>query len=69
MGPSQSGAQSAQASRDLQIRHPSLCRSLLSDQDRVEDGKPVEIIRIISARAADKKKWRRYEQEIRAARR
>ena len=30
-----------------------------------EDGRPVEIIRIISARTADPKERRRYEQEIR----
>jgi uncharacterized DUF497 family protein len=30
-----------------------------------EDGLPVEIIRIISARAADRKERRRYEQETR----
>jgi uncharacterized protein len=30
-----------------------------------EDGQPIEIIRIISARAADRKERRRYEQEIR----
>ncbi len=30
-----------------------------------EEGKSVEIIRIISARAADRKERRRYEQEIR----
>ncbi len=33
--------------------------------DEDEDGEPVEIIRIISARAADRKERRRYEQEIR----
>jgi uncharacterized protein len=30
-----------------------------------EDGQPIEISRIISARAADRKERRRYEQEIR----
>ncbi len=30
-----------------------------------ETGQPIEIIRIISARAADRKERRRYEQEIR----
>jgi uncharacterized protein len=30
-----------------------------------EDGEPVEVIRIISARPADRKERRRYEQEIR----
>ena len=30
-----------------------------------EDGRQVEVIRIISARAADRKEKRRYEQEIR----
>ncbi len=35
----------------------------LRDED--EDGQPVEIIRIISARAADRKERRRYEQETR----
>ena len=30
-----------------------------------EDGQPIGIIRIISARAADRKERRRYEQEIR----
>ena len=34
-------------------------------QDYEEDGQPIEIIRIISARAADRKERRRYEQEIR----
>jgi len=34
-------------------------------RDEVEDGQPIEIIRIISARAADRKERRRYEQEIR----
>ncbi len=34
-------------------------------QDEDEDGQPVEIIRIISAREADRKERRRYEQEIR----
>jgi uncharacterized DUF497 family protein len=29
-----------------------------------QDGQPIEIIRIISARAADRKERRRYEQEI-----
>ncbi len=30
-----------------------------------ENGQPIEIIRIVSARAADRKERRRYEQEIR----
>jgi uncharacterized DUF497 family protein len=30
-----------------------------------EDGQPIEVIRIISARAADRKERRRYEQETR----
>ena len=34
-------------------------------RDEEEDGQPIEIIRIISARAADRKERRRYEQEIR----
>ncbi len=34
-------------------------------RDYEEDGQPIEIIRIISARAADRKERRRYEQEIR----
>jgi len=34
-------------------------------RDDEEDGQPIEIIRIISARAADRKERRRYEQEIR----
>jgi uncharacterized protein len=34
-------------------------------RDEDEDGQPVEIIRIISARAADRKERRRYEQENR----
>ena len=34
-------------------------------RDVDEDGQPVEIIRIISARAADRKERRRYEQETR----
>ena len=34
-------------------------------RDDEEDGQPIEIIRIISARAADRKEGRRYEQEIR----
>ena len=34
-------------------------------RDEVEDGQQIEIIRIISARAADRKERRRYEQEIR----
>jgi uncharacterized protein len=33
--------------------------------DEVEDGEAVEVIRIISARAADRKERRRYEQEAR----
>jgi len=34
-------------------------------RDDEEDGQPIEIIRIISARAADRKERRGYEQEIR----
>jgi uncharacterized protein len=34
-------------------------------RDDDEDGQPVEIIRIISARGADRKERQRYEQEIR----
>ena len=34
-------------------------------RDEDEDGEAIEIIRIISARAADRKERRRYEQEIR----
>lgn len=34
-------------------------------RDDKEDGQPIEIIRIISARAADRKERRRYEQETR----
>ncbi len=34
-------------------------------RDEDESGQPVEIIRIISARAADRKERRRYEQENR----
>jgi uncharacterized protein len=34
-------------------------------RDEVEEGQPIEIIRIVSARAADRKERRRYEQEIR----
>ncbi|WP_373683754.1 BrnT family toxin [Mycobacterium sp. KBS0706] len=34
-------------------------------RDEDEDGRPIEIIRIISARAADRKERRRYEQEAR----
>jgi uncharacterized DUF497 family protein len=34
-------------------------------RDESEDGHPIEIIRIISARAADRKERRRYEQEPR----
>jgi uncharacterized DUF497 family protein len=34
-------------------------------RDSDEDGQPIEIIRIISARAADRKERRRYEQETR----
>jgi uncharacterized DUF497 family protein len=37
----------------------------LSDQDA--DGQPIEIIRIISARAADRRERRRYEHENRQA--
>jgi uncharacterized protein len=34
-------------------------------RDDDEDGQPIEVIRIISARAADRKERRRYEQETR----
>jgi uncharacterized DUF497 family protein len=34
-------------------------------RDDEEDGQPIEIIRIISARVADRTERRRYEQEIR----
>ncbi len=34
-------------------------------RDEDDDGQPVEIIRIISARGADRKERRRYEQENR----
>jgi uncharacterized DUF497 family protein len=34
-------------------------------RDEDEDGQPIEIIRIISARAADRTERRRYEQETR----
>lgn len=34
-------------------------------RDDDEDGQPIEIIRIISARTADRKERRRYDQEIR----
>jgi uncharacterized protein len=34
-------------------------------RDDNEDGQPIEIIRIISARAADRKERQHYEQEIR----
>lgn len=34
-------------------------------RDGDEDGRPVDIIRIISARAADRRERRRYEQEDR----
>jgi uncharacterized DUF497 family protein len=34
-------------------------------REATEDGQPVEIIRIISARAADRKERQRYEQESR----
>ena len=34
-------------------------------RDDEEDGQPIEVIRIISARAADRKERRRYEQETR----
>ena len=34
-------------------------------RDDEEDGRPIEVIRIISARAADRKERRRYEQETR----
>jgi len=33
--------------------------------DEEEDGQPVEVIRIISAREADRREWRRYEQDDR----
>jgi uncharacterized DUF497 family protein len=36
-----------------------------TSQDEDEDGQPIELIRIISARAADRKERRRYEQENR----
>ncbi len=39
------------------------------DEDKDEDGEPIEIIRIISARRADRKERRRYEQENRQTRR
>jgi uncharacterized protein len=34
-------------------------------RDEEEDGRPVEVVRIISARAADRTERRRYEQENR----
>jgi uncharacterized DUF497 family protein len=34
-------------------------------RDEDEDGEAIEVIRIISARAADRRERRRYEQEIR----
>jgi uncharacterized DUF497 family protein len=34
-------------------------------RDDYEDGEPIEVIRIISARRADRKERRRYEQETR----
>jgi uncharacterized DUF497 family protein len=34
-------------------------------RDDDEDGRPIEVIRIISARRADRKERRRYEQETR----
>ncbi len=34
-------------------------------RDEDEDGQPIEIIRIISARTADRKERRRYEQKTR----
>src|SRR5271170_5228996 len=34
-------------------------------RDDDEDGQPIEVIRIISARVADRKERRRYEQETR----
>jgi uncharacterized protein len=34
-------------------------------RDEDEDGEPIEVIRIISARAADRRERRRYEQETR----
>jgi uncharacterized DUF497 family protein len=34
-------------------------------RDEVEDSLPIEVIRIISARVADRKERRRYEQESR----
>jgi len=42
-----------------------LVAHLVRDDD--ENGQPVEIIRIISARAADRRERRRYEQETRQA--
>ena len=36
-----------------------------TSRDEQEDGQSVEVIRIISARAADRTERRRYEQEIR----
>jgi uncharacterized protein len=36
-----------------------------TSRDEEEDGQPVEVIRIISARAADRTERRRYEQENR----
>jgi hypothetical protein len=34
-------------------------------REAMESGQPVEVIRVISARAADRKERHRYEQEIR----
>ena len=34
-------------------------------REEIESGQPVEVIRIISARAADRKERKRYEQESR----
>jgi len=34
-------------------------------RDEDEEGQPIEVIRIISARKADRKERRRYEQETR----
>lgn len=36
-----------------------------TSRDMEEDGQPMEVIRIISARAADRTERRRYEQENR----
>ncbi len=37
----------------------------LTEQDRIEGGEAIEVIRIISARAADRTETRRHEQETR----